>query len=165
MEPNLHQQILQSYEDWFALNALYERWAKQYGLTSNALLTLYLIRSLPCCTQRMICEALVLPKQTVNSILDVFRRKGYLRLEVLPADRRSKRICFTAEGERYAFAILDGLERLEARTLEHLGPADRATKAYIDHRFVQCLGAALEELAPPKGGRPSEQEEEGTTDE
>lgn len=162
MENTLHHQILQGYEDWFALNALYERWAKRHNLTSNALLTLYLIRQLPCCTQRMICEALLLPKQTVNSILDIFRHKGYLRLEVLASDRRSKRICFTEAGEAYAFAILDDLERLEARVLEHMGPEDSAAKSYIEHRVVECLSAAMDELS---SGVQNEAKEEGTTHE
>ena len=93
------EQILQSYENWFALNALYDKWAKAHGLTSNGLMTLYAIRIFPCCTQRTICEALALPKQTVNTILDGMQKKGYIRLDVLPTDRRSKRICLTPQGE------------------------------------------------------------------
>ena len=64
------QRIRQGYYDlWFGTNAVYERWAKKHGLNNNLLLTLYLLKEFPDdCTQHLICEKLMLPKQTVNSI-------------------------------------------------------------------------------------------------
>lgn len=65
------QRIRHGYYDlWFGTNAVYERWAKSHGLNNNLLLTLYLLKEFPNdCTQHLICEKLMLPKQTVNSIL------------------------------------------------------------------------------------------------
>ena len=139
------EQILQSYENWFALNALYDKWAKAHGLTSNGLMTLYAIRIFPCCTQRTICEALALPKQTVNTILDGMQKKGYIRLDVLPTDRRSKRICLTPQGEAYAGPILDALDALEWRALQGMGHGTDGTKA--------GAGAPLSPLPLPSAGR------------
>ena len=64
------QRIRHGYYDlWFGTNAVYERWAKSHGLNNNLLLTLYLLKEFPNdCTQHLICEKLMLPKQTVNSI-------------------------------------------------------------------------------------------------
>lgn len=63
------QRIRHGYYDlWFGTNAVYERWAKSHGLNNNLLLTLYLLKEFPNdCTQHLICEKLMLPKQTVNS--------------------------------------------------------------------------------------------------
>ena len=65
------QRIRHGYYDlWFGTNAVYERWAKSHGLNNDLLLTLYLLKEFPNdCTQHLICEKLMLPKQTVNSIL------------------------------------------------------------------------------------------------
>lgn len=144
------EQILQSYENWFALNALYDKWAKAHGLTSNGLMTLYAIRIFPCCTQRTICEALALPKQTVNTILDGMQKKGYIRLDVLPTDRRSKRICLTPQGEAYAGPILDALDALEWRALQGIGTEQMEQKLALERRFLHCLSQALEEEPAPK---------------
>ena len=63
------QRIRHGYYDlWFGTNAVYERWAKSHGLNNNLLLTLYLLKEFPNdCTQHLICEKLMLPKQTVNN--------------------------------------------------------------------------------------------------
>lgn len=60
------QRIRHGYYDlWFGTNAVYERWAKSHGLNNNLLLTLYLLKEFPNdCTQHLICEKLMLPKQT-----------------------------------------------------------------------------------------------------
>ena len=118
------EQILQSYENWFALNALYDKWAKAHGLTSNGLMTLYAIRIFPCCTQRTICEALALPKQTVNTILDGMQKKGYIRL--------------------------DALDALEWRALQGMGTEQMEQKLALERRFLHCLSQALEEEPAPK---------------
>ena len=74
------QRIRHGYYDlWFGTNAVYERWAKSHGLNNNLLLTLYLLKEFPNdCTQHLICEKLMLPKQTVNSILSGLEYKGFV---------------------------------------------------------------------------------------
>lgn len=74
------QRIRHGYYDlWFGTNAVYERWAKSHGLNNNLLLTLYLLKEFPNdCTQHLICEKLMLPKQTVNSILSGLEDKGFV---------------------------------------------------------------------------------------
>lgn len=86
------QRIRHGYYDlWFGTNAVYERWAKSHGLNNNLLLTLYLLKEFPNdCTQHLICEKLMLPKQTVNSILSGLEDKGFVEKIISPTDKRVK---------------------------------------------------------------------------
>lgn len=139
------QQIHQYYEDWFTINDLYERWAKSKGLTFNALFTLHAIYTFPPCTQRKICQVMMLPKQTVNTILDGFRKKGYLELEVSQLDKRSKIVSFTPTGKDYATALLQELEEMEMEALKRMPPAMVTAKLEGDRSFVRCLAQVLED--------------------
>ena len=78
---------------WQETNMLYADWAKRHGLSLTELLVaLSLVEQPQGCRQRDICRRWALPKQTVNTILDGMQKKGYIRLDVLPTDRRSKQI-------------------------------------------------------------------------
>ena len=98
------QRIRHGYYDlWFGTNAVYERWAKSHGLNNNLLLTLYLLKEFPNdCTQHLICEKLMLPKQTVNSILSGLEEKGFVEKIISPTDKRVKLLVFTSQGAAYA---------------------------------------------------------------
>ena len=78
------------------------------------------------------------------------QKKGYIRLDVLPTDRRSKRICLTPQGEAYAGPILDALDALEWRALQGMGTEQMEQKLALERRFLHCLSQALEEEPAPK---------------
>lgn len=76
---------------------------KSHGLNNNLLLTLYLLKEFPNdCTQHLICEKLMLPKQTVNSILSGLEEKGFVEKIISPTDKRVKLLVFTSQGAAYA---------------------------------------------------------------
>ena len=129
---------------------LYGDWARQRGMSYNLLMTLYAISQNQPCTQRQIAREWMIPKQTVNTILDGMQKKGYIRLDVLPTDRRSKRICLTPQGEAYAGPILDALDALEWRALQGMGTEQMEQKLALERRFLHCLSQALEEEPAPK---------------
>ena len=121
------QRIRQGYYDlWFGTNAVYERWAKKHGLNNNLLLTLYLLKEFPDdCTQHLICEKLMLPKQTVNSILAGLEARGFVEKKVSHKDKRVKLLTFTEQGAAYADELLQKMDDFEERALRNMTDAQR----------------------------------------
>lgn len=94
------QRVRHGYYDlWFGTNAVYERWAKAHGLNNNMLLTLYLLKEYPDdCTQHLICEKLMLPKQTVNSILAGLEAKRLVKKNCEPRGQTGEAAGFYQPG-------------------------------------------------------------------
>lgn len=115
MNQNMESTIKRYYHAWFETNKLYAQWARQHGITINTLMVMYMIRNTEDCTQQDICSMLMLPKQTVNSILNDLERQGHVSRQTGGIDRRQKILTFTREGRQYAEAILTALYRAEAK--------------------------------------------------
>ena len=79
-------------------NASYEENAKSVGLSYASLSVLSTAYSVKNCTQKTLCELCFLPKQSVHSIITAFYQKGWIYLQELPEDRRTKIIHFTDKG-------------------------------------------------------------------
>lgn len=122
MKYNTLDQIKQYYTAWRATNAIYEDWAKKYGLSYYELLVLLSLgEGKEPCTQKRICEQWTLPKQTVHSILRNFLERGWVSFHVLEDDKRNKGIAFTPAGSAFAGEVIDKLQSLECRVWERLG--------------------------------------------
>lgn len=145
MSNEIKDEIKSYYDFWFGISAFYEKWAKSHGLTSNALFALYTIHEYPNqCTQRLICEKLLFPKQTVNTILETFEKKGYIRKKVADEDKRNKYILLTDEGRQYADEILSHLFHFEEHALLKMDSNERTTMIKNSHAFLKQLLQALE---------------------
>lgn len=103
-------------------NAAYGKWAKRYGLSYNSLMILYIMEGKDSCTQKYICEELLLPKSTVHSILLDFIQKGYMELEASPDNKKEKIVILTDSGKEFSNSILSRLHAMEIRAMENLGP-------------------------------------------
>jgi len=83
----IRREIDEYYENWFRINRAYDRWAQRHGTSDNTLFALYTISA--CgdrgCTQRHICNEILLPKQTVSFILSKLEKQGLLRRREDPA--------------------------------------------------------------------------------
>lgn len=115
------------YSLWRDMTVIYEEWSKAHGIGGSAVLvhhSLYYDRD--GCTQRMICDRWLFPKQTVNTILKDFERRGLIEFSHLKSDRRNKLIHLTPEGEALAAAIIPELLELELHVMERMGAAGRA---------------------------------------
>lgn len=121
-EAALHEQLNRYYQLWCDATQLYEKWSKQRGITYNYVLTLCtLLSNQEHCTQKIICDQWGLPKQTVNTILKDFEKKGYVTLASLPTDKRNKLILLTDEGRKYANEIATTLMDLDIYAIEKMG--------------------------------------------
>ena len=110
------------YSLWRENNAIYEEWAKKHGLSYNELLFLYSLHEDDDeCTQRDISQRWFIPKQTINTILKDFERKGYARLSSSADDKRNKLIKLTPEGMEYAKGIIEELRTKELHVMQEMG--------------------------------------------
>jgi DNA-binding MarR family transcriptional regulator len=141
------QRIRHGYYDlWFGTNAVYERWAKSHGLNNNLLLTLYLLKEFPNdCTQHLICEKLMLPKQTVNSILSGLEDKGFVEKIISPTDKRVKLLVFTSQGAAYADGLLQKMDDFEERALRNMTDAQRNALLEGGFAWMKALRDAIDD--------------------
>ena len=115
-------QLQRYYALWRESNSMYENWAKNHGLSLNSVMVLYsFYEDGRTCTQKMISQKWVIPKQTVNSILKEFEKRGFIELVPIPADKRNKYIRLTLEGKEYVNTIIEELRDLELYVMEQIG--------------------------------------------
>lgn len=103
------------------ITSVYGQYAKKNDLSYNELTILYTIEETPGCTQKEICESWMIPKQTVNTILNEFKKKNYIKVEADRKDRREKLLFLTKEGHAFADCVLTALHELEVQTIVELG--------------------------------------------
>ena len=119
------------YDFLYTSTRFYYKFAKQYDMSEMALSTLHVIYSKDKeCIQNDLAEKLALPKQTVCSILDNFEKKGYVKREINPKDKRNRLISLTKKGIKFAKPIIEDLENLDKSVLKCL--SDEDIKKYID---------------------------------
>lgn len=115
-------QLQRFYSLWKEGNAMYEEWAKEYGLSSNSVLVLYsLYEDKEICTQKSISKKWSIPKQTINTILKDLISKGYIDLLVSKEDKRNKILKLTTNGKLYAGKIIEALHKKELFVIKKMG--------------------------------------------
>ncbi len=144
MPNEIRETIKNYYEVYFGISAIYEKLAKMYGLTSSSLFVLHTIyENQDGCTQRFICERLLYPKQTVNTILDMFEKKGYISKEIANADKRNKYIVLTEAGMQYAAGVLSDMLRMEELSFSNMDASERKAMVNGERAFLEQLTQIL----------------------
>ena len=115
---------------YYVSDRFYYKVAKQYGMSDIALYTLHLIYNSKECIQNDLADKLALPKQTICSILDNFEKKGYIKREINPKDKRNRFVSLTKKGLEFAKPIIEDLENLDKSILKCL--SDEDIKKYTD---------------------------------
>lgn len=119
---NMLAELQRYYALWKDSTAMYEEWSKEQGLSSNGVLLLCSFHEEDgSCTQKMLSEKWCIPKQTVNTILKDFEKKGYVEMVSMPDDKRNKQICLTEEGKLYAADIVTKLHEKESYVIAQMG--------------------------------------------
>lgn len=124
MDKELTEQLKRFYTLWRETNAIYEEWAKRHGISYYELLILFsLNENEEGCTQKEICDQWILPKQTVNSILQNLLKQGMVGFEVMEKDRRNKAVLLTDSGKKFADDIICKLQQQEKEVMRRMGLA------------------------------------------
>ena len=125
-------QLIQDYcaclNEW---NAAYEDYAKSVELNFTSLSILSALYDTENCTQKMLCEQCFLPKQTVNTSVTAFYKKGW-----------NKTIHFTEEGRREAERIMHKVRESERQAMKGLSKEERELLISLTRRYVtDCINA------------------------
>ncbi len=105
---------------WQSLSVIYEDYARKSGISYNSLYILNAIQQNENCTQKLICEKTLLPKQTVNNVISAFYKSGYIELLELPENRRIKTIHLTEKGTEYADTLIPHIHQADQRAMQTL---------------------------------------------
>ena len=118
----MQKQLQRYYILWKDCTAAYEEWAKTQGLSSNSVLVLYSFYSgEEYCTQKSISQKWCIPKQTVNTILKDFQKKGYVEMAAMQGDKRNKLLRLTDSGKKLADEVIEKLRKKETCVMETMG--------------------------------------------
>lgn len=90
-----------------SMDTMYEEYARRNGLTYMSLYILETIYEKSICTQKLISEITLYPKQTVNMVIRSFLEKGWVALEPDKNDRRNKCIQLTESGRSFARQVVE----------------------------------------------------------
>lgn len=129
-----------------AWNASYEDYAKSVGLNFTSLSILSALYETENCTQKMLCEQCFLPKQTVNSAVTAFYKRGWIRMQELPEDRRNKTIHFTEQGRHEAACILQKVQESERTAMDRLSREEQDLLLSLTRRYVDACKNTMKGL-------------------
>ena len=142
----LQEQIRQYCSYLHEWKASFEDYARSVGLSYTSLSILSALYGMESCTQKMLCESCFLPKQTVNTTITAFYKKGWVRLEELPEDRRNKTIHFTPEGQAAADEIMQRVLESELKSMGALSESERLVLLSVTKRYVAGCKEAMKGL-------------------
>lgn len=124
---------------WQGLSVIYEDYARKAGISYNSLYILNAIRQNENCTQKLICEKTLLPKQTVNNVTTAFYKSGYIELLELPENRRIKTIHLTPKGEEYANTLIPHIHDADRKAMKTLTEEEQDTLLRLMDTYVSAF--------------------------
>ena len=124
---------------WQSLSVIYEDYARKSGISYNSLYILNAIQQNENCTQKLICEKTLLPKQTVNNVISAFYKSGYIELLELPENRRIKTIHLTEKGMEYADTLIPRIHQADQRAMQTLTEEQQDTLLRLIGIYVSAF--------------------------
>lgn len=139
----IKDQVQLFYNRWQGMNMVYEDYARTVDIPYTTLQILNFIVTETDCTQKTICSRTFLPKQTVNSVITSFYKKGLVVLKELPADRRTKTIHLTEAGQQFADRVIPKIRKAEYEAMERLTPEQRENLLEGMRIYCEVFRAAM----------------------
>ena len=124
---------------------VYSAWSSAHGISYHEMLVLYTIREYGYCTQKLICDSYILPKQTIHNTISAMRENGTLVYDAEKSRGREKAFVLTEKGRAYAAELLRSLGVIEEHALAELGKEKLRTLTELLFTFDSALNTALEE--------------------
>ena len=125
------------------LRGVYSAWPKKHGISYNEMLVLYTIRDNGYCTQKMICDSYLIPKQTINNVIGGMLKNGYLCDSAENGAGREKAYIFTDKGTAYAKPLLSSINTVEERAVKAMGYEKIQLMTELLCEYDRVLGNAL----------------------
>ena len=123
---------------------IYALWSKKHGIRYNELLVLYTIREEGFCTQKQICDNYLLPRQTMNHVINDMCTRGLLELSPPNCIGREKAFVLSEKGKAYAAPLLDSLGKVEEQAIELIGQEHIQSMAKAFQTYSLVLQKAVD---------------------
>ena len=127
------------------MNGAYYLCSRKLGVKENMLDVLYALDDGAPHTQKQICGDWLIPKTTVNTIVKELVSDGFA--ELLPVEGgREKIIRLTADGRRWAAALMQSLH--DAETAALMKTVEKFSGEYIEafEYFSECFSEEVKKL-------------------
>lgn len=119
---------------------IYGSLATQFGLTNTELWILYAIsHANHAITQNDLCNALFLPRQTVNSAIRKLVNKRLVELKVIPKTKNKKEILFTPKGSTFLLQTIYKMDEAEKNAFLLFSAEERAQYISLLQRHIENL--------------------------
>lgn len=127
------------------IRGVYSSWSKKHSIGYNEMLVLYTLRDNGFCSQKMICDSYLLPKQTVNNVIKEMVKDGRLIASPENNSGREKAYVLSEKGGEYAKPLLASLNRLEEKAVKTMNHERIQLMTKLLFEYNGVLNAALAE--------------------
>ena len=128
------------------ISMAYEEFAKQTGYSYTSIQIMHLIYNNPGCTQKMLNERTLFPKQTINAVITNLYNNGVVELREDPEDRRTKDIYYSTEGEKTAEGIFDRAQEIVRRSMAGLRMEELSALIETMEKFSNLMKDEIQDL-------------------
>ena len=126
-------------------NEIYHLAAKKLGLSDSAFDILYTICEVgDGCTQRDVCHATFIPKQTVNSSIRNLEKEGYLTLS--PGKGRSMHMHLTESGHLLLQRMIYPVVEAENMAFSKLTASECDQLLTLQNKYIEALRSRIQDL-------------------
>jgi DNA-binding MarR family transcriptional regulator len=134
--------------DYLRMDRLYNAFAKRHGETYLSLVALEVLYDHPDgISQKQIAQEIFASKQTVNSMMGDFARRGLVEQHASSVDRRSKLVLLTPEGRAYADHVVGALRAIDFHIAREIGTDDLQRVHAIATRYADAFERMIGEEA------------------
>ena len=146
MDESVQRQIVQFNFLFKQYDDIYRSAAKKFDMPELALWILYALREKPDCTQKDLVDMLLHPKQSIHTALKGLVNDGYVVLECLEDNHRSKHIHLTEKGINLAKSTADQIIQAENRAFSTLTDEERKTVLHLFNQLSSALYGEVQKL-------------------
>lgn len=134
--------------DYLRMDRLYNAFARRHGETYLSLVALEILYDHPDgISQKQIAQEVFTSKQTVNSMIGDFIRRGLVEQHASSIDRRSKLVLLTSAGRAYADHVVGDLRTIDLRIAREIGIDDLRRAHAIATRYADAFERMIDERA------------------
>ena len=123
----------------------YSVWSNAQGISYHEMLVYYTIREYGFCTQKLICESYLLPKQTINNVFANLRKKGILLQDRARSTGREKAFVLSEAGKENYLQCIGKLDEAETDAFDRMGKEKMQALKDLFLEYDKALGLSLGE--------------------
>lgn len=100
---------------------IYSEWSKKHNISYNEMLVLYTIREFGFCTQKLVCDSYLLPRQTINNVISKMHSENLIVPSPSYNNGREKAFVLTDIGNAYFEKFMSSLNDVEENAFFLIG--------------------------------------------